>query len=71
MAILFEECQSLKVIEKSWLKFVLVPQFRDVVKTQVSSCTYLFLEGDETVVWVAYNLKNNESVSSEESIGDH
>ena len=55
LAVLFEVCQSLKVIKESWLKFVLVPQFRDVVKTQFGSCTYLSLEGDETVVWTAYS----------------
>ena len=68
LAILGEEGQSLKVVEESWLEFVLVPQFRDIVKTQLSSCMYLCLEGDGTVVWAADSLKNNRSISSEGSI---
>ena len=68
LAILGEEGQSLKVVEESWLEFVLVPQFGDIVKTQLSSCMYLCLEGDGTIAWAAGSLKNNKSISSEGSI---
>ncbi len=39
------------MIEESWLEFVLVSQCGDVVKTQLSSCTYVCFESDGSVVW--------------------